>query len=133
MQFPSTKQGGYRSKPDGYLHLNNFSHSTKSGLAGSLFERVFNSKQRETIEAILLELANQEMARQAVFKQLYHYKHNVYRFDKQFLVDNFQRIVYGYCKITRLGASSLMAMAVTGEIIKVTQEKGIAKVSMPRL
>lgn len=131
MIMPNLKQGGCRSKPDGFLHLNNFCHSVKSGLAGCMFERVFTDKQRTTIESILIELASQEMARAVDFKQLFHYKHNVYRFEKEFLIQNFQRVVYGYCKITRLSASATMALAVTGEIIEVANTQGIAKVKMP--
>lgn len=128
MAFPRIKQGGSRSLPDGYLHLNNFAHSLRSGMAGALYERMMTKKQQRTVDELMLELATQEMARQAEFKQLFHFKHGVYRFDKDFLDANFKALVYGYLRLIRQSASGMAAMAVTGEIIELTQNGGIPKV-----
>lgn len=126
--YPRIKQGGSRSLPDGFLHLNNYSHSLRSGMAGVMFERVFTPQQRETVCELLRELATEEMARSVDFKQLFHFKHGVYRFEKDFLDQNFKGMVYGYMKLVHKSASALMAMAVTGEIIELYQNNGIPKV-----
>lgn len=128
MTIPNIKQGGYRSKPDGFLHLNNFAHSMKSGMAGAIYERILTRKQQDTFCELMVELATSEMATQAEFKQLYHFKHGVYRFDKDFLIQHFKRMFYGYMKLINRSPSAVVAMATTGELIDVAQNGGIAKV-----
>jgi len=126
MSFPNMKQGGYRSKPDGFLHMNNYAHSVKSGIAGVLFERIMTTQQRNSIEELLREVALVEMARSGT--PLFHFKHNVYRFEKEFLHANFKRMVYAYLKLTKKSASTMLAMAATGELIEVCQNGGIPQI-----
>ena len=76
----------------------------------------------------MVELSTSEMATQAEFKQLYHFKHGVYRFDKDFLIQHFKRMFYGYMKLINRSPSAVVAMAPTGEIIDVAQNGGIANV-----
>ena len=99
-------QGGFREKPDGYLHLNNFSHTVASGLAGVLYERVFTDRQREIVEKTLIELTGDDDV---------HFKHEAYRFRKEFLVTHFKPVVYGTVRLLKKSAANLMSMAVVSE------------------
>lgn len=124
------KQGGTRGLPDGFLHLNNFAHSTKSGIAGALYERVFTKRQQETFIKLLVELATQEIKAMPneTFVQLYHIKHGAYRFHKDFLIKHFKGMIYGYLKLVRASGSNMAAMAVTREVIDLYQSNSIPKV-----
>lgn len=108
------KQGGWRSKPDGFLHLNNFAHTQASGLAGVLYERVFTERQQEIVLKALLELAPEESIM---------FEHEVWRFKKEFLKENFKGIVYGTVKLLRKSAAQMMSMAIVSEEMEVSTIK----------
>lgn len=112
MRFPNLTQGTKRSLPDGFLHLNNYAHTVKSGLAGSLFERVFTERQQEIVGCSLLEIAKGDPS-------LVHFKHNVWRFKKEFLNKHFQSVVFGTCRLIRKEPATLMSIKVTEEMAKV--------------
>lgn len=109
------KQGGFRSMPDGYLHLNNYSHSSKSGLAGSLFERVMTQRQRKLVINCLLEIAEKQPPEDNTVM----FKHDVYRFRKEFLQEHFQAVVYGAYRFIYKLPSSEIATAVVREQMSV--------------
>lgn len=113
-------QGGFRKKPDGYLHLNNFSHVKASGLAGVLFERVFNERQQEIVEKALIEIAKGDECQ-------FNEHHNCYRFRKEFLVLHFKGVVYGTVRLLRKSAAQMMSMAIVGEEL----DTKTAKVNWP--
>lgn len=108
------KQGGFRKLPDGYLHLNNYSHSAKSGLAGSLYERVMNDRQRKLVLNCLLEIAEKEQPKDTS-KVIWMFKHDTYRFDKEFLHEHFKAVVYGCYKFIYKMPASEISMAVVKE------------------
>lgn len=101
-------QGNGRAKPDGFLHLNNFSHVPRSGLAGAIYERVMTEKQRELVELTLLELAQGSGDK-------FHFKHNVWRFRKDFLIEHFSHVVYSVMRSIRKSASQEVSIAVARE------------------
>lgn len=95
-------QGNKRSNPDGFLHLNNFSHVKASGLAGVLFERIFSERQQDIVEEVLIELAGPDNRM---------FKHDCWRFKKEFLIENFKSVVYGACDLLKISASAMLAIA----------------------
>lgn len=108
-------QGKPRSLPDGFLHLNNFSHVRQSGIAGCLFERVFTERQQEIVESALRLLARDD-------PKLVHHKHNVWRFNKEFLIENFAATVYGACRLLRKQPAAMMSVAMTHEELNVKHQ-----------
>jgi len=112
MRKPHMSQGKPRALPDGFLHLNNFSHVASSGLAGVLFERVFNERQQEIVGCALLEIAQSN-------PELVHFKHNVWRFKKEFLLEHFKPAVYAACRLIRRRPAEMMSVAITHEELNV--------------
>lgn len=98
----------YRKKSDGFLHLNNYSHSMRSGMAGVIYERLLTKNQQDNVQEFLFDLAEAEQL---------NFKHNVWRFDIDFLNKEFKRIVYGYLQLVRKQSSVLFSMAATKEIM----------------
>jgi len=105
-------QGNGRAKPDGFLHLNNYSHVRQSGFAGFLYERLMNVKQQELVELTLLELANNLAYSD---KHAAHFKHEVWRFDKRFLHGHFKSVVYSVFRSIRKSAAHEASMAISRE------------------
>jgi hypothetical protein len=101
-------QGNGRAKPDGYLHLNNYSHVRQSGFAGVLYERLMTVKQQELVELTLLELATNS-------PNAAHFKHDVWRFNKRFLNENFKSVVYSVFRSIRKSAAQEVSMAISRE------------------
>lgn len=120
-------QGKPRAKPDGYLHLQNYSVTKPSGMAGALYNHLLNERQREIVEAALLELA-QKQDLSVHQRPVAIFKHDVWRFDKQFLQIAFKPVVYGTFKLIRRNASEQMAIAINREYLQVNS----AKVKWPR-
>ncbi len=100
--------GNGRAKPDGFLHLNNFSHVRQSGFAGVLYERLMNERQQELVELTLLELANNDPGHA-------HFKHEVWRFHKPFLKEHFKSVVYSVYRSIRKSAAHEVSMAISRE------------------
>lgn len=122
-------QGNTRSKPDGFLHLWNFAATKASGLAGALFNYVMTERQREIVEAALIELAEKAAERDtpefmAVDIEMYrHFKHEVWRFRKDFLLTHFKPVVYGSFRLFRRNASELMAIEINREYLQTEAAK----------
>ena len=114
-------QGGFRKKPDGYLHLNNFSHTRASGLAGVLYERVFTERQQEIVEKALIEIAAPRALNGEPCGEQVIFKHDCYRFRKEFLQEHFKGVVYGTVRLMRKSAAQMMSMAIVGEELNVSK------------
>lgn len=114
-------QGNGRAKPDGYLHLNNYSHVRQSGFAGVLYERLMTLKQKELVELTLLELGESA-------KHKPEYKHEVWRFPKVFLNDHFKSVVYSVYRSIKKSAAQEISMAISREELQ-EQTVGITRPS----
>lgn len=117
-------QGNTRSKPDGFLHLWNFSATKSSGLAGALFNYVMTARQRDIVESALIELADKYSQQDssefnpADPEKYAHYRHETWRFRKDFLREHFKPVVYGTFKLFRRNASELMAIEINREYLQ---------------
>lgn len=114
-------QGNTRSKPDGFLHLNNYSHVRQSGIAGILYERLMTDKQRELCELTLLELAQGSQVQP-------HFKHDVWRFPKTFLNLHFKSVVYSVYRSIKKSPAQEISMAISREELQ-EQTVGIIRPS----
>lgn len=115
-------QGNGRAKPDGFLHLNNYSHVRQSGLAGVLFERLMTDKQRELVELTLLELCI------CSSKNVSMFKHDVWRFHKDFLHEHFKSVVYSVYRSIKKSPAQEISMAISREELQ-EQTVGIKRPS----
>ncbi|MDF2397080.1 hypothetical protein GWQ44_16155 [Pseudomonas sp. 3MA1] len=111
--------GNGRAKPDGFLHLNNYSHVNASGLAGVLYDRVMTDKQRELVELTLLELSQGS--------DVAHFKHDVWRFSKKFLHEHFKSVVYSVYRSIRKSPAQEVSMAISREQL----QEGSVSVARP--
>lgn len=112
MRVQHMAQGKPRAMPDGFVHLNNYSHVSASGLAGVLYERVFTERQQEIVGCALLEIAKDD-------PKYVHFKHNVWRFHKAFLQEHFKPAVYAACRLIRKRPAEMMSIAITHEELNV--------------
>lgn len=96
-------QGGNRSKPDGFLHIQNFTVTKASGMAGCVYVHILDDHQRHIVESILIEraCALEEAAGPEWTEAAHHFKHNVWRFRKSFLKQNFKSAVHEATKVMR--------------------------------
>lgn len=115
-------QGNTRAKPDGYLHLQNYSVTRSAGMAGALFLHVLTKRQEEIVEAALLELA-QKRDPSVHPRPLAMFKHDCWRFDKKFLQVAFKPVVYGTFKLIRKNASEQAAIAINREYLNTESAK----------
>ncbi|WP_323115371.1 hypothetical protein [Pseudomonas guariconensis] len=115
-------QGKPRALPDGYLHLQNYSVTKASGMAGALFNYVMTERHKEIVEAALLELA-QKQDLTVNPRPVAIFKHDCWRFDKEFLATIFKPIVYGTYKLIRRNASEQMAIAINREFLQTESAK----------
>lgn len=96
-------QGGSRALPDGFLHIQNFTVTRVSGMAGCVYVHILDEHQRGVVESVLIEqaCAREERAARAgnEFLCLHHFKHGQWRFDKRFLKDAFKSAVHNATKL----------------------------------
>lgn len=120
-------QGNTRSKPDGFLHLWNFAATKSSGLAGALFNYVMTARQRDIVESALIELADKQTGRLTFSPEdpepYAHFKHDTWRFRKDFLQTHFQSVVYGTFKLFRKSPAELMSIEINREFLQVDGAK----------
>lgn len=97
-------QGNTRAKPDGFLHIQNFTVTKHAGLAGVVYINLFEDCQRETVETLLIDRAYYEVraGRYSSIEQLVHIRHGATRFRKDFLKEHFQRVVHAYTKTVQM-------------------------------
>lgn len=91
-------QGNTRAMPDGFLHIQNFTVTKHSGMAGVVYTHILDDHQRELVQGLLIERA-------ISFGNLdgqehHHFKHGCWRFRKEFLKGNFREVVHAATKIT---------------------------------
>lgn len=96
-------QGGSRALPDGFLHIQNFTVTKASGMAGCVYVHVLDDHQRHVVESILIEraCALEEAAGPEWTEAAHHFKHGVWRFRKSFLKQNFKSVVHEATKAMR--------------------------------
>ncbi|WYW00651.1 hypothetical protein Vasula_00014 [Pseudomonas phage vB_PpuP-Vasula] len=99
-------QGNTRSKPDGFLHIQNFTVTKAAGIAASVWVHVMDDHQRRLVEGILIELAVHNG------RPVHHFKHDVWRFDKRFLQVNFEWAVFKVCQAIHLEPASALYQLV---------------------
>lgn len=92
-------QGNTRQAPDGFLHVQNFTVTKSSGMAGCVWAFILTEAQREIVELVLVERA-QFRERHKGFdpETLVHHKHGSFRFRKDFLKDHFKEVVHEVTK-----------------------------------
>lgn len=100
-------QGNTRSKPDGFLHVQNFTVTKAAGIAAAVWVHAFDEHQRGLVEGILIELAVQDVRK-------VHHKHGTVRFRKEFLQVNFEWAVFKLCQAIRLDP----AQAIYQEVLR---------------
>lgn len=97
-------QGNTRSMPDGFLHIQNFTVTKHSGMAGVVYIHLMTKEQQEIVESLLVERATvlEAIAEDVgVPHEVVHVKHGCFRFRKEFLKENFREVVHAVTKITR--------------------------------
>lgn len=92
-------QGNTRSLPDGFLHIQNFTVTKHSGMAGVVYTHILDDNQRELVQALLMERAR--VIEDTDGNLLFHVKHGTVRFQKAFLKAHFREVVHAFTKITQ--------------------------------
>lgn len=94
-------QGNTRSSPDGFLHIQNFTVTKASGMAGCVYVHILDDHQRQIVEAILIEraVACEEAAGPEWTYAAHHFKHGQWRFRKAFLKGHFKQAVHEATKL----------------------------------
>lgn len=90
-------QGNTRQAPDGFLHIQNFTVTKHSGMAGVVYTHVLNEDQRALVEGLLVQRA--VTLELTTSLEHFHFKHGVWRFRKEFLKNNFKEVVHATTKI----------------------------------
>ena len=91
-------QGNTRSGPDGFLHIQNFTVTKASGMAGCVYVHVMTPNEQTAVEALLVSKA--EVLTELTGVELCHFKHGVWRFKKTFLKENFAKAVHTTTRLT---------------------------------
>lgn len=105
-------QGNTRSKPDGFLHVQNFTVTKAAGIAAAVWVHTFDDHQRRLVEGVLLELAEKRIEK-------VHVKHETLRFSKAFLMVNFEWAVFKVAQTIRLNPAKIIydQVLVRGRLI----------------
>jgi hypothetical protein len=90
-------QGNTRQAPDGFPHIQNFTVTKHSGMAGVVYTHILDDHQKGLVEGLLIERAISLSERCG--GEYHHFKHGVWRFNKQFLKNNFKEVVHATTKI----------------------------------
>ena len=89
-------QGNTRAKPDGFLHIQNFTVTKHSGMAGVVYTHILTPAQQRVVEHLLIERA---VSLEVPGTVLFMHRHDVWRFRKDFLKANFREVVHATTKI----------------------------------
>lgn len=93
-------QGNTRSNPDGFLHIQNFTVTKASGIAGAVWAYLLTQNQREIVELLLVERAKSRENHKGLPEgALVHWHHATFRFRKDFLKDHFAVAVHEATKV----------------------------------
>lgn len=98
-------QGNTRSKPDGFLHVQNFTVTKAAGIAAAVWVHALDEHQRGLVEGILMELARDNPLK-------VHVKHGTIRFRKEFLQVNFEWAVFKLCRAICLDPAQVVYQEV---------------------
>lgn len=112
-------QGGFRRKPDGYIHLNNFSNTKHSGILGAVYNICLDKDLQGQVEGELIRnAANWEYQKGELEGAAgsYHQDHEVWRFRKDFLKDEFKRAVLKVLHNNRKTASFELMRQLAADI-----------------
>jgi hypothetical protein len=90
-------QGNTRQAPDGFLHIQNFTVTKHSGMAGVVYTHILDDHQKSLVEGLLIECAI--TAGMVDGCGYHHFKHGVWRFRKDFLKRYFRQVVHATTKI----------------------------------
>uniref|UniRef100_A0AAU6W2X3 Uncharacterized protein n=1 Tax=Pseudomonas phage Lepni01 TaxID=3138536 RepID=A0AAU6W2X3_9VIRU len=91
-------QGNTRSMPDGFLHIQNFTVTKHSGMAGVVYIHILDNHQKSLVEGLLIERAI--VVGDLLKTECHHFKHGVWRFHKEFLKCHFREVVHAMTKVT---------------------------------
>lgn len=105
------KQGGSRSMPDGFVHIQNFTVTGASGVAGPVW-RLMSRDQKKIVEAILIEraIALEESAGPEWTHASHHFKHGQWRFRKAFLKSHFSLVVVEALRLCKVDPAAILAV-----------------------
>jgi hypothetical protein len=92
-------QGNTRRAPDGFLHIQNFTVTKHSGMAGVVYTHILDAHQQSLVEGLLIELACSDTNHKG--QEFHHFKHGVWRFRKDFLKKNFREVVHASTKVMK--------------------------------
>lgn len=94
-------QGNTRQAPDGFLHIQNFTVTKHSGMAGVVYTHILDAHQKGLVEGLLIEraISFEQSAGIEWTNSAHHFKHGVWRFRKEFLKGNFKEVVHATTKI----------------------------------
>ncbi|QZA71330.1 hypothetical protein ALEA_19 [Pseudomonas phage ALEA] len=94
-------QGNTRSLPDGFLHVQNFTVTKASGMAGCVWAYLLTEDQKAAVEIALVERARvlEATAGPEWTGAAHHHKHGVWRFRKSFLKEHFKEVVHEATKL----------------------------------
>jgi hypothetical protein len=91
-------QGNTRSAPDGFLHIQNFTVTKHAGMAGVVYIHIMDNHQKSLVEGLLIERAI--TIGNLLGAECHHFKHGVWRFEKEFLKLHFREVVHAMTKLT---------------------------------
>lgn len=86
------KQGGTRSLPDGFLHIQNFTVTKAAGVEAVVW-KLMSKEQKDLVELVLIERSLQCDAFKYLGVEVKNFKHDTWRFKKTFLENNFRSAV----------------------------------------
>lgn len=112
-------QGVPRRLPDGLLHLQNFTVTKHSGMAGFLFAKVMTKAQQDIVELCLIQKLTKNgycgyPPHQNV--STWNDDHGCHRFPKGFLKSQFKQTVYAVYKAVGKDAVAVMSSMVNVEM-----------------
>jgi hypothetical protein len=98
-------QGNTRRAPDGFLHIQNFTVTKHAGMAGVVYTHILDAHQRSLVEGLLIEKACSDTCHQwnkgNIIDPIHHFKHDVWRFRKDWLKENFREVVHAATKVMK--------------------------------
>lgn len=108
-------QGVPRRLPDGLLHLQNFTVTKHSGMAGFLFAKVMTNAQQEIVELCMIQKLTKN-GYCGVRPETWNEDHGCHRFPKGFLKAQFKQTVYAVYSALGKDAVAEMSCMVRAEI-----------------
>lgn len=115
-------QGVPRRMPDGLLHLQNFTVTKHSGMAGFLFAKVMTKAQQDIVELCLIQkLTKNGYCGYPSHKNVstWNEEHGCHRFPKGFLQTQFKPTVYAVYKALGKSPTAEMTSRVHSEMAEV--------------